>query len=198
MQKIILASQSPRRKQLLEWAEVPFEIVVQPTAESFPADLPINDVAVYIAKEKLAAVKKYLAYTDASKLMQPILAADTVVVLYNDIIGKPVDKADAINILTRLSGNVHTVITGVVIESNGREVAFSENTEVIFHELTPQQIDFYVDKYKPYDKAGAYAIQEWIGVVGIKSIKGDFYNVMGLPVSRVVQELARLEAQAVS
>ncbi len=198
MQKIILASQSPRRKQLLEWAEVPFEIVVQPTAESFPADLPINDVAVYIAKEKLAAVKKYLAYTDASKLMQPILAADTVVVLYNDIIGKPVDKADATNILTRLSGNVHTVITGVVIESNGREVAFSENTEVIFHELTPQQIDFYVDKYKPYDKAGAYAIQEWIGVVGIKSIKGDFYNVMGLPVSRVVQELARLEAQAVS
>lgn len=177
---------------------MPFEIVVQPTAESFPADLPINDVAVYIAKEKLAAVKKYLAYTDASKLMQPILAADTVVVLYNDIIGKPVDKADAINILTRLSGNVHTVITGVVIESNGREVAFSENTEVIFHELTPQQIDFYVDKYKPYDKAGAYAIQEWIGVVGIKSIKGDFYNVMGLPVSRVVQELARLEAQAVS
>jgi septum formation protein len=114
------------------------------------------------------------------------------VVLNDRIIGKPKNREDAIGILSSLSGNRHRVITGVVILHHDKEISFADTTEVSFHELTAGQISFYIDKYKPYDKAGAYAIQEWIGVVGIKSVTGDFYNVMGLPVSRVVQALNRL------
>ena len=193
MQSIILASQSPRRKMLLEWAEVPFEVIVKSTDESFPAELPVEDVPVYIAKEKALTVKKYVqeayhgAYADKT-----ILAADTVVVLNTEIIGKPTDRDHAIEILKKLSGQTHQVITGVVILSDKATVSFADITEVKFHTLSEEQIIFYVDKYQPYDKAGAYAIQEWIGVVGIQSIKGDFYNVMGLPVSRVVQALHKL------
>jgi septum formation protein len=182
MAQIILASQSPRRKQLLEWAEVEFEIIVEPTDESYPSNLLAQDVAVHIAKQKAEAVKHKLA----NKI---IIAADTIVFLNNEIIGKPKDREDAINILTKLSGNLHQVITGVVIVKDQHEISFADITEVEFHQLTKSQIEFYIDKYKPYDKAGAYAIQEWIGVVGIKSINGDFYNVMGLPVSRVIQAL---------
>ena len=184
MNTIILASQSPRRKQLLEWAEVPFEVVVQDTDERYPADLQPADVAVHIARNKALAVQ-------AMRPGRLVLAADTIVVLGDRIIGKPLNREEAIAILSDLSGNRHHVVTGVVIREHEREVAFADITEVVFHELTIDQISFYVDKYKPYDKAGAYAIQEWIGVVGIQSIHGDFYNVMGLPVSRVVQELSR-------
>ena len=186
MQKIILASQSPRRKQLLEWAEVPFEVLVKETDESYPENLSIEEIAIHIAMNKALAVKA------TKHITIPILAADTMVVLQNKIIGKPKDRQDAISILSSLSGKQHLVITGVVILHNEKEIAFTETTEVHFHELTTAQIEFYVDNYKPYDKAGAYAIQEWIGVVGIKSVTGDFYNVMGLPVSRVVQVLQSL------
>ena len=186
MQKIILASQSPRRKQLLEWAEVPFEVLVKETDESYPENLSIEEIAIHIAMNKALAVKA------TNHITIPILAADTMVVLQNKIIGKPKDRQDAISILSSLSGKQHLVITGVVILHNEKEIAFTETTEVHFHELTTAQIEFYVDNYKPYDKAGAYAIQEWIGVVGIKSVTGDFYNVMGLPVSRVVQVLQSL------
>jgi septum formation protein len=193
MNSIILASQSPRRKQLLEWAEVPFEVVIKSTDETYPADMPIEQVPVHIAHEKALGVKKYVQEAfHATHAHQPILAADTVVVLNNTIIGKPKDSDDAIAILTALSGQHHQVITGVVILTDDKEIAFADITDVEFHHLTKEQIEFYVDKYKPYDKAGAYAIQEWIGVVGIKAIKGDFYNVMGLPVSRVVQALEKL------
>ena len=183
--KIILASQSPRRKQL-EWAEVSFEVVVKETDEHFPPGLTAEEVALYIARNKSIAVQ--------SSLPDPVivLAADTIVVLGENIIGKPVHREEAISILLALSGEKHRVITGVVIRKGEQEVAFADVTEVEFHALTIDQIEFYVDKYKPYDKAGAYAIQEWIGVVGIKSINGDFYNVMGLPVSRVVRALERL------
>jgi len=182
---IILASQSPRRKQLLEWAEVPFEVIVKETAESYPPQLSVEQIAVHIARNKAWAIQK------ENLSLRPVLAADTIVVLGEKIIGKPRDREDAINILSSLSGKQHRVITGVVILYNEMETAFSDITEVEFHELTNEQIVFYVDKYKPYDKAGAYAIQEWIGVVGIKTVTGDFYNVMGLPVSRVVQELKK-------
>ena len=192
LQKIILASQSPRRKQLLEWAEIPFEVIVQFTDESFPHDMAIEEVPVYIAKNKAETVKNYL---DISRRQMPILAADTIVVLDEEIIGKPKDRNEAIDILTSLSGNTHKVITGVVILTDHHLISFEDTTEVIFHGLTKNEIEFYIDKYKPYDKAGAYAIQEWIGVVGIKSINGDFYNVMGLPVSRVVRELNKLSIQ---
>jgi septum formation protein len=183
---IILASQSPRRKQLLEWAEVPFSIVIQSTDESFPATMPPEEVPVYIATNKAIAVQAMVGN------QVPVLAADTVVVLGNTIINKPANREDAIRILSSLSGQKHRVITGVVIMSATKTISFADITEVEFHSLTREQIIFYVDKYAPYDKAGAYAIQEWIGVVGIKSINGDFYNVMGLPVSRVVQALQEL------
>jgi len=181
--KIILASQSPRRKQLLEWAEVNFEVMISDADESYPDHLTFSEIAIHIAKNKaLKVVEMY-------KPSDPVLAADTIVVCDEMVIGKPKDREDAIHIIRRLSGKTHEVITGVVILHQEKEIAFADITEVTFHELNEEQIVFYVDKYKPYDKAGAYAIQEWIGVIGIKSIKGDFYNVMGLPVSKVVQYL---------
>jgi len=185
MQPIVLASQSPRRKQLLEWAEVPFDIIVAHTDESYPGGLAIQDIPVHIARNKAAAVHHKAGD-------RVIVAADTVVVLNDYVIGKPESREHAIEILQNLAGKKHLVITGVVIKNNAEEIAFADITEVTFHDLTAEQITFYVDKYKPYDKAGAYAIQEWIGVVGIKTINGDFYNVMGLPVSRVVQALGSL------
>ena len=188
MNKIILASQSPRRKQLLEWAEVPFDIIVQETDEAYPPGLKPEEVAVYIAEKKAIAVQHKIPER------QTVLAADTIVVLGENIIGKPVHREEAVSILLALSGAKHKVITGVVIRKGEKEIAFADITDVEFHHLSIEQIEFYVDKYKPYDKAGAYAIQEWIGVVGIKSINGDFYNVMGLPVSRVVRALEKIES----
>ncbi|MES2881036.1 MAG: Maf family nucleotide pyrophosphatase [Bacteroidota bacterium] len=185
MAEIILASASPRRKQLLQWAEMEFEIVVHPTDESYPPGLSLQQTAIHIAMQKAEAVK----HLGVNKI---IIAADTIVVLDKEIIGKPKDRADAISILTKLSGRQHQVITGVVIMRNEKVISFADVTAVDFHNLTHEQIIFYIDKYKPYDKAGAYAIQEWIGVIGIKKISGDFYNVMGLPVSRVVRELKML------
>jgi septum formation protein len=186
MKKIILASQSPRRKQLLEWAEIPFEIIIKETAENYPAGLSVEEIAMHIAKQKALAVQQ-ITVDDAV-----ILAADTIVVLNTNVICKPKNRQDAISILSSLSGRKHTVITGVCIMTAGKEILFADATDVYFHHLSQEQIIFYVDKYQPYDKAGAYAIQEWIGVVGIKKVEGDFYNVMGLPVSRVVKELERV------
>lgn len=184
MAKFVLASQSPRRQQLLQWAEMDFDVLVVPTAETYPGGLSPQEVAVHIARQKAAAVRQ--------KTQKVVLAADTIVVLGEEIIGKPKDRSDALAILSKLSGRQHQVITGVVITDGITETAFADVTEVEFHSLTNEQISFYVDKYQPYDKAGAYAIQEWIGVVGIKCIQGDFYNVMGLPVSRVVQALQKM------
>ena len=194
MQSIILASQSPRRKQLLEWAEVPFDIIIKSTDESYPPDLPVEEIPVHIARQKAIGVEEYIRSLPQYS-GRTVLAADTVVVLDSQIIGKPQDRQEAVNILASLSGKTHRVITGVVIRHKKGEVAFSEITSVEFHSLTTEQIEFYVDKYKPYDKAGAYGIQEWIGVVGIKSVNGDFYNVKGLPVSRIVQELQKPDYQ---
>ncbi|HVZ24984.1 MAG TPA: Maf family nucleotide pyrophosphatase [Sediminibacterium sp.] len=187
MPPIILASQSPRRKMLLEWAEIPFQIIVKPTDEVFPPGLAPADAAIYIARNKALAVRA----TAVLPVNPPpvILAADTMVVLDEHIIGKPADRSEAIHTLQQLSGREHRVCTGVVLLHGETEITFAETTAVRFHPLTDEQISWYVDQYQPYDKAGAYAIQEWIGVVGIHSIRGDFYNVMGLPVSRVVQAL---------
>jgi septum formation protein len=191
VQQVVLASQSTRRKQLLEWAEIPFDIIVSATDESYPPGLSTEAIPVHIARQKALAVRNSAEYKRYEG-NTTIVAADTVVVLDNTIIGKPVNREDAIDILGRLSGQKHLVITGVVILKESREIAFADTTEVWFHPLTPEQITFYVDKYQPYDKAGAYAIQEWIGVTGIERINGDFYNVMGLPVSKVVQHLCEM------
>lgn len=184
---IILASQSPRRRQLLEWAEVPHEVIVSNTDEHFPPGLSPAEAAIHVAHQKAVAVQEKLEGTSLAGRV--ILAADTMVVLGDDIIGKPADRVDAVRILTRLSGACHRVITGVVLLGDNREIRFADTTEVEFYTLTDEQIRFYVDTYQPYDKAGAYAIQEWIGVVAIRSIRGDFYNVMGLPVSKVYRHL---------
>lgn len=193
MDAIILASQSPRRRQLLEWAEVPFQVVSQFTDESFPDDMAVEEVPVHVARNKALATKEYIkdAY-HGRHAAEPVLAADTIVVLDNQVINKPCDLEEAVEMLTRLSGRSHRVITGVVILKDDREISFADITEVEFHVLSEAQIRYYVEKYSPLDKAGAYAIQEWIGVIGIKSIRGDFYNVMGLPVSRVLQSLREL------
>jgi septum formation protein len=156
---------------------------VEAIDEWYPDTMPAAEVPVFIARNKALAVKNKLREN------RLVLTADTVVVLEGKVIGKPRDREDAIGILTELAGRRHEVVTGVVLVKGDKELAFADTTEVWFHKLTTEQVTFYVDKYKPYDKAGAYAIQEWIGVVGIKSIRGDFYNVMGLPVSRVVQAL---------
>ncbi len=183
--KIILTSASPRRKTLLQQAELEFEVMISHVDEQYPSGLPLEEVPVYIARNKALAVAATLPDPEGNILV----AADTIVVLDGQVIGKPADADEAVGILGSLSGRVHRVITGVVILNGGQETAFSDITEVEFHPLTEEQIRFYVERYAPYDKAGAYAIQEWIGVVGIKAIRGDFYNVMGLPVSRVVQAL---------
>ncbi|QJB35644.1 septum formation protein Maf [Chitinophaga oryzae] len=183
---VVLASQSPRRKQLLEQAGIPFEVRVVETAETYPPGLATEQIPVHIAQQKAEAV---------ASLCQPeeiVIAADTVVVLDETIIGKPKDRDDAVRILTALSGREHRVITGVVIRCNGKEKAFSQTTTVHFKPLSHEQVTYYVDNFKPYDKAGAYAIQEWIGAVGIDSIHGCFYNVMGLPISKVAEELHRI------
>ena len=186
MKKIILASGSPRRKQLLEWARIDFDIIVPPIEETIPDNTELQDVPVHIAKEKAVAVKALDVYQRYEQQI-PVLAADTIVVCFGQILGKPTDRDDAIRILSMLSGKKHEVMTGVYFSNGDKEEYFTEITEVWFHTLTQQQIQFYVDEYKPYDKAGAYGIQEWIGVVGIQRIAGDFYNVMGLPVSKVIR-----------
>ena len=190
MSKFLLASQSPRRKTLLEWAELPFEVIVSDAHEDYPATMTIADVPVFIALNKANAVKEKIGHAQLQDIC--IIAADTVVVLDNQVIGKPLNQNEAMTSLQKLSGRVHEVITGVVLLYNEQEITFSETTRVEFHTLTQAQIEFYVSKYKPYDKAGGNSIQEWIGVVGIKSIQGDFYNVMGLPVSKLMQKIKQL------
>jgi septum formation protein len=190
MRKVVLASQSPRRKQLLEWAEIEFDVMSRETDETWPEGMPVEEIPIYISREKAKAVR-------ALELFQryegnvPVIAADTIVVIDNNVMGKPLDREHALEMLKALSGRKHRVITGVVIMDNDKEISFADITEVEFHDINESDLIYYVDKCEPFDKAGAYAIQEWIGVVGVRSVTGDFYNVMGLPISRVVQTLHR-------
>jgi septum formation protein len=165
-----------------------FDVLSRETPEVYPEGMSMEEIPVYVARQKALIVQTLELYKRYESHM-PILAADTIVILDGKILGKPDTKDEAISMLLELSGKKHTVITGVVILSNDREVSFSDTTEVEFHQIDPEDIHYYVEKYLPLDKAGAYAIQEWIGVIGIKSITGDFYNVMGLPISRVLQSL---------
>lgn len=192
MASFILASGSPRRKDLLQLAQIEFEILVSDTEETYPSALLIEEVPSFIAKQKAMAVCEIIKSNQIQTFDKCIIAADTIVVLENLVMGKPVDRNDAIESLTKLSGTTHKVITGICLLFNDKVETFSETTLVEFHPLTNEQIIYYVDHFKPYDKAGSYAIQEWIGVIGIKSIQGDFYNVMGLPVSKLVQKLKQL------
>ncbi|QES87803.1 Maf family nucleotide pyrophosphatase [Rhizosphaericola mali] len=182
---IILASQSPRRKKILELANVPFDVVVSHSDENFPSELAPELVPVFIAKNKAIAVwEKINAKKDAI-----VIAADTVVIVDGNILGKPKDRAEAIAFLESMSGKNHAVVTGVFLLSKEKEERFFEETKVYFKKLTLEEIEYYVDRFQPYDKAGAYGIQEWIGLIGIEKIDGDFYNVMGLPANKLLQTL---------
>lgn len=182
MHRIVLASQSPRRKQLMEMAELHFEIIIADVDETNPPGMPGEQVPAHLARKKADAV----AHLAPGAI---VISADTIVLLDDAILGKPTDAANAVQILSMLSGRVHRVITGVCIRRGDTEKVFSVTTEVYFRHLSRHQIQHYVDYYKPYDKAGAYAIQEWIGVTGIEKINGDYYNVMGLPIGDVLNVL---------
>ena len=182
--KIILASNSPRRKELLKGLDIDFEVRIIPDIdESYPSDIPPEKIPSFIAQ------KKADAYKGSIKKDELIITADTVVILDNEILEKPANKIDAAQMIKRLSGRKHQVITSVVLTTIEKQKEFSVVSSVDFTELTNDEIEYYVEKYKPFDKAGAYGIQEWIGYVGVKSIDGSFYNVMGLPIQRLYQEL---------
>lgn len=185
MAQIILASQSPRRKQLLEAAEIDFRIQIADVDETNPEGMDAKNVPEYLAAKKAAVIA-------AKNSDAIIIAADTIVVIDNEILGKPKDDADALSILKKLSGRKHELITGVCMRKADMEMLFSVVTEVFFRRLTDAQLEHYVKNYQPMDKAGAYAIQEWIGMVGIEKINGDYYNVMGLPIGEVVKKLPLL------
>lgn len=184
--KIILASNSPRRKELLAGIDVDFEVRVIPNIdESYPESLPAKEVAGYISQKKAEA---YRAELQTDEL---VITADTVVVVGNEVLGKPTTETDACRMLRKLSGKTHQVITGVCITTQERQDAFSVTTDVTFKLLSDEEISYYVKTYKPYDKAGAYGIQEWIGHIGVTALRGSFFNVMGLPVQRVYEMLKK-------
>lgn len=180
---IILASQSPRRQQILREVVSDFEVRTKNTPEDFDSSTPVLEVPAMLAKRKAQAFKSEL------KDNEVVITSDTVVILGNRILGKPTDASDAKKMLTDLSGTLHQVVTGVCLMSNQKEVVFHEITEVSFMPLRTEDIDFYINEYKPLDKAGAYGIQEFIGYIGIDKISGSYFNVVGLPIHRVVQEL---------
>lgn len=184
--KIILASNSPRRKELLSGLDLEYEVMVLPNIdESYPLDIPKEEVALYIAK------KKAIAYKDLLSENKLVITADTVVVIDDKILGKPIDEADAKQMLQELSGRTHQVITGVCLTTSNKQKSFSVISDVRFSNLDDSEIEYYVSQYKPLDKAGAYGIQEWIGYIGVEHISGSYFNVMGLPIQKLYQELKK-------
>lgn len=181
--QIILASKSPRREQLLKGLDIPFIIKVKEVSEEFPPHLKKEEIALFLAELKAAAYDEEL---DEKTL---VITADTIVWINNTVLNKPKDYADAVTILTQLSGNMHEVITGVCLKTKNKTKSFYAITKVYFKTLTPQEIDYYITKYHPYDKAGAYGAQEWIGYTAIKKIEGSYFNVMGLPTRLLYEEL---------
>ncbi len=182
--KMILASNSPRRRELLAGLGVDFEVSVLPDIdESYPASLPALQTAEYIACKKAAAYREVMADDEL------VITADTVVIVGDEVLGKPSDAAEAALMLRKLSGRTHQVVTGVCLTTCEQTVQFSVRTDVTFKQLTDDEIDFYIKKYQPFDKAGAYGIQEWIGYIGCTGLNGSYYNVMGLPVQRIYTEL---------
>lgn len=183
--KIILASSSPRRKELLSGLGLNYEIKVLPGVdESYPSSLKEADIPLYISRQKASAYKP-----EPDEL---IITADTIVWIDGEVLGKPHDEADAHRMLQRLSGNTHQVYTGVTLTTQKWQHSFSSRTDVTFAILCKEEIEYYVDRYHPMDKAGSYGVQEWIGYMGVEKISGSFYNVMGLPVQKLYQELKKI------
>lgn len=184
--ELILASQSPRRSQLIEGADIPFQLADNYSVdEVYPLDVPSNMVPLYLADLKSNA------YPNALSDSQILITADTIVILDGRVLGKPAGRDDAIAMLEALSGNMHEVVTGVTIRNNQVLKSFSTLSRVFFRQLTREEILYYIDNFRPFDKAGAYGIQEWIGYVGIEKIEGSFYNVMGLPIQKLYVELTK-------
>lgn len=185
--KIILASNSPRRRELLSGLGVDYEVKIVPGIdETYPESLNGEEIPVYIAQEKANA---YRASLQPDEL---VITADTIVYVDGMVLGKPVDEADACRMLRMLSGRTHQVITGVCLTTVDFQKFFASVTEVTFDTLSDEEIGYYVEKYRPMDKAGSYGVQEWIGFVGVTGLKGSYYNVMGLPVQRLYKELKEL------
>ena len=185
--KVILASASPRRRELLAGLDVEFEVRALPDVdESFPADLQGGDIPLYISKKKADAYRPVMA---ADEL---VITADTIVWLDGVALGKPVDEADARRMLRNMSGKTHSVFTGVAITTKDNQRCFVAQSDVTFAQLTDDEIDYYIAKYRPMDKAGSYGAQEWIGYIGMSNIVGSYFNVMGLPVQRLYSELKEI------
>ncbi|MFA5647820.1 MAG: Maf family nucleotide pyrophosphatase [Bacteroidales bacterium] len=181
---IVLASQSPRRQQLLKELGLPFEVRLNGEVnESYPSNMGYLDIPVYLAQKKIEPVVATLANNEI------LIASDTIVWCKGKVLGKPVNRQDAIDMLTELSGTNHSVVTGVAITDGKRVQTFSSVTEVYFRSLSDSEKSYYVDNFKPFDKAGAYGIQEWIGYVAVERIEGSYFNVMGLPVQKLYSEL---------
>lgn len=180
---LVLASNSPRRKQILEDAGFFFTVKTKPIDESYPANLPLRETAKYIAEKKAAV------FVDELNEDELIITADTVVICGDSFLGKPKDYDEAFKMISLISGRSHQVITGVCLMDQKQKKSFDEVTEVFFKKLSDEEINFYITNFKPYDKAGAYGIQEWIGLIGIEKIIGSYHNVVGLPVQRLYEEL---------
>ena len=181
--RIILASRSPRRQQLLGEMGIKFDVVVRDYDESYPDDLKGKEIAIYLAREKAAS------FIGEIKDNEIVITADTIVWCNGKVLGKPSDAEDAKKMIRELSGNTHEVITGVTLLSASKEKTFTDTTLVTFEELSEEEISFYVENYKPFDKAGAYGIQEWIGITACTRIEGSYFNVVGLPVQKLYCEL---------
>lgn len=181
----ILASQSPRRQQLLKSLGIEFQIQLKEIDENFPENLNINEIPVYLAKLKATPFLNELRNNDL------LITADTIVSLGEKVLGKPSNFEEAREMLQLLSGTEHQVISGVCLSSIQKQTTFFSVSNVCFKSLTKKEIDFYISRYKPFDKAGSYGIQEWIGVIGITHIEGSFYNVMGLPIQKLYEEIQK-------
>jgi septum formation protein len=183
--RLILASRSPRRQQLLRELGLTFEVVVRDWPEEYPGHLRGKEIALYLALAKAETFQSEI------KDNEIVITADTIVWCDNQVLDKPVDKKDAVRILREISGNTHQVITGVTLLSAVKHTSFCSLTKVTFSKLSDEEIDYYIDKCNPYDKAGAYGIQEWIGIAACSHIEGSYFNVMGLPVEQVYRELKK-------
>ena len=181
--RIILASRSPRRQELLKDLGVVFDIVIKDYNESYPSNLKSEEIALYLAKSKAEQFRSSIYDNEI------VITADTIVWCDDMVLDKPVNRDDAIRILKVISGKTHEVITGMCLLSSKKEKVFFSKTKVTFDNLTDSEITYYIDNFKPYDKAGAYGIQEWIGYIGITHIEGSYFNVMGLPIQRLYKEL---------
>lgn len=181
----ILASKSPRRQQLLRLLGIEFEVRTKEVDESYPEELTIEEIPVYLARKKAQPFKNHL------KENELLITADTIVTFYGRVLGKPQDTEEARQMLQVLSGNEHQVISGVCLTSFRKQITFYSVSNVQFKQLTENEIEYYLTNFKPFDKAGAYGIQEWIGTIGITHIEGSFYNVMGLPIQKLYENIQK-------